>query len=109
MHLTTDCGTFLNPLLPLSSKISLRLRYPLTTVVNRHMALIAVTSSIAAMRLSAVSQDVLGLLLDDRTLHWLTTRAISRILDEAAALGELLAVIVVSVHIDPGDAGVAFA
>ena len=73
------------------------------------MALIAVTSSIAAMGLSAVSQDILGLLLDNRTPHCLLTRAVGCVLDEAAALRELLLVVVVGVYVDSGDADVAFA
>ena len=73
------------------------------------MALITVTSPVATMRFSAVSQDVLGLVLDNLTPHCLLTRAVGCVLDEAAALRELLLVVVVGVHVDSGDADVAFA
>ena len=73
------------------------------------MALITVISPVASMRLSAVSQDILGLVLDNQTPHCLLTRAVGCVLDEAAALRELLLVVVVGVHVDSGDADVAFA
>ena len=107
VYLTTSRHKPLSPLLPPSFKTSLH--PPLATVVNRHMALITVTSSIATMRLSTVSQDILGLVLDNLTPHCLLARAVGSVLDEAAALRELLLVVIVGVHVDSGDADVAFA
>ena len=112
MFLTTDRGKSLFHLLPPSHKVPRYLGIPsspLATVVNRHMALITVTSSIATMRLSTVSQDILGFVLDNLTPHCLLARAVGCVLDEAAALREFLLVVVVRVYIDSGDADVAFA
>jgi hypothetical protein len=79
------------------------------TVVDRHMATLAVSRSVAAMVMSTVSQDVLGLVLDDLARHGVGTSAVCRVLDEAAALGKLLAVDVGGSDVDAVDADVAVA
>jgi hypothetical protein len=61
------------------------------------------------MVMATVSQDVLGLVLDDLAGYRVGTSAVCRVLDEAAALGKFLAVDVGGSDVDAVDADVAVA